>query len=83
MISVPACLRPKARTQTLHTFHLQKQNPNDVALFVCRGEGRKSVIEPFTTYGELYEEADIKAALESPTEEGLFYEMMIRGWLGG
>jgi predicted ATPase len=63
-------------------LRLQKKYPKDVALFVCRGEGRESVIEPFASYGGLYEENEIKAALESPNEEALLQEMMVRGWLG-
>lgn len=61
---------------------LQKKNPDEVGLFVCRGEDRKSIIEPFEHSGELFVDTEIMDALESRTEDA-FFQMMVRGWLGG
>jgi len=62
-------------------YRLQKEN-DKVGLFICRGEDRKSIIEPFTPTGDLFLDKEIMDALESQTEDAVF-QMMVRGWLGG
>jgi predicted ATPase len=63
--------------------HLQKrEKPGNVGLFICRGEDRKSIIEPFSPTGDLFVDKEIMDALESRTEDAVF-QMMVRGWLGG
>jgi predicted ATPase len=61
---------------------LQKEKPDKVGLFVCRGEDNKSIIEPFEQSGELFVDDEIMNALVSPSEDAVS-QMMIRGWLGG
>ncbi len=62
---------------------IQKKYPKDIKLFLCRGEGRASIIEEFKSHGDIFQEIDIKDALESQAEDGRFHEMIMRGWLGG
>ncbi len=69
-------------------FRLQEEKrkenkQNEIGLFICRGEDRKSIIESFTPTGALFVEDEIRKALESPSEDILFREMITRGWLGG
>jgi predicted ATPase len=61
---------------------LQKEKPDKVGLFVCRGEDRKSIIEPFEHSGELFVDREIMDALETKDEDAIS-QMMVRGWLGG
>jgi predicted ATPase len=60
----------------------KKEKPGNVGLFICRGEDRKSIIEPFSPTGDLFVDKEIMDALESRTEDAVF-QMMVRGWLGG
>lgn len=62
---------------------LQKEKPEKVGLFVCRGEDRESIIERFKpTPGTLFLDNEIMAALETKDEDAVSL-MMVRGWLGG
>ncbi len=62
---------------------LQKEKPDKVGLFVCRGEDRESIIERFNpTSGTLFPDSEIMAALETKDEDAVS-QMMVRGWLGG
>lgn len=62
---------------------LQKEKPDKVGLFVCRGEERESIIERFNpTPGTLFPDSEIMAALETKDEDAIS-QMMVRGWLGG
>lgn len=62
---------------------LQKEKPDKVGLFVCRGEGRESIIERFNpTSGTLFLDSEIMTALETKDEDAVS-QMMVRGWLGG
>lgn len=53
--------------------------PGDVGLFNVRRVGQATTVEPFDTSGPLFQDADIAAALASPTEDGRFENLLRRG----
>lgn len=62
---------------------LQKEKPEKVGLFVCRGEDSKSIIEPFEHSGELFGDSEIMDALVSPCRGCCFPndDSGVAGWL--
>ena len=53
--------------------------PRDVGLFNVRRVGQATTVEPFDTSGPLFKDAEIAAALASPTEDGRFENLLLRG----
>ena len=47
---------------------------------VCR-RGQSTVIRPFDTDGPLFQDGEILRALSTGTEDGLFENLILRGWL--
>lgn len=54
-----------------------------VELVVCDNQAGMTSFKSFDTYGPLFEDKEIRAALTSKSEDGLFDEMLMRGWFGG
>lgn len=51
----------------------------DVGLFNVRRIGQATAVEPFDATGSLYTDSEIAEALTSPTEDGLFENLLLRG----
>ena len=51
----------------------------DVGLFNVRRIGQATAVEPFNATGPLYTDSEIAEALTSPTEDGLFENLLLRG----
>lgn len=53
--------------------------PEDVGLFNVRRVGQATTVEPFDTSGPLFKDTEIAEALASPTEDGRFEGLLLRG----
>jgi hypothetical protein len=58
-----------------------KLNPGKIALLRVRQGMNGTEIIPFEATGELFEDGEIKKALTSGTEDGLFASLILRGLL--
>lgn len=61
----------------------QKEAPEDILLLRCFREGRATGVAPFQPRGELFQDREIRDALQGDEKERLLEEMLRRGWLDG
>jgi predicted ATPase len=61
----------------------QRKHPRLVTILACHREGRATVIRPFGTAGELFDDPEIQKALQDRAEDGLIESMLLRGWTDG
>lgn len=63
-------------------LRLTKDRPDAVRLYAVRRDSQGTHVRPFGEGADsLFAEPELAAGLTSPTEDGLFQEMMVRGWL--
>jgi predicted ATPase len=55
--------------------------PEEVGLFSVRRTGSDTTVVPFDPRGPLFADVEVKQALESSTEDGMFERLMLRGIL--
>jgi len=62
----------------------QSDDPDcDVGLFKVQQRGAETKVFPFETKGPLFQDPDIRRALTSGTEDGLFEGLVLRGMIDG
>ena len=55
--------------------------PSDIGLFNVRLAAQGTVVEPFDVAGPLFQDAEIRAALASRSEDGVFESLLLRGFI--
>lgn len=58
-----------------------RSRPEEIGLFNVRRDGSATVVRPFDIMGPLFQDHQIKAALTTGTEDGLFESLLLRGML--
>jgi len=62
-------------------LRLTRERRDDAQLLAVRREGAGTRVAPITYPDGLFEDQELQNGLTSPTEDGLFEAMLLRGWL--
>ncbi len=62
-------------------FRRAREQPEDIALLRVRRDDHRSRVERVQPTGALFDDAEIAEALTSPTEDGVFYNLLLMGAL--
>jgi len=62
-------------------YRRARENPDDIALLRVRRNGQATSVEPFQPTGDLFQDQELAASLSSPTEDGLFRDLLLLGAL--
>lgn len=60
-----------------------REQPGLVRLIACAQEGRATELTPFEPAGPVFDDLEIRKALEGAEDETLVEALLLRGWLGG
>jgi len=59
----------------------RQRQTRDIGLYAVHRDGHRTAVSLLEYEDTLFQDAELAEKLTSPTEDGLFQEMMLRGWL--